>query len=72
MADMFYMARKPCAFRQSDVTRAVRAAEAAGQKVARIEIDKDGKIVIVIGPAEQQGNDLDSELAAFEARHGKG
>jgi hypothetical protein len=29
------------------VTRAVRAARAAGVEVAKIEIDKDGKIVVV-------------------------
>ena len=42
------MARAPAIFRQQDVTRAFRAAQAAGVKVARVEIDRDGKIVIVL------------------------
>jgi hypothetical protein len=41
------MARAPAIFRQADVTRAFRAAKAAGVRVVRVEIDRDGKIVIV-------------------------
>jgi hypothetical protein len=41
------MARAPSIFRQQDVTRAFRGAKAAGVRVARVEIDRDGKIVIV-------------------------
>jgi hypothetical protein len=41
------MARAPAIFRQQDVTRAFRGAQAAGVRVARVEIDRDGKIVIV-------------------------
>jgi hypothetical protein len=41
------MARAPCTFRQQDVTRAVKAVAAAGVHIARIEIDKAGKIVII-------------------------
>lgn len=41
------MKRQPCTFRQSDVTRAIKAAIAAGAKIARIEIDKSGKIILV-------------------------
>jgi hypothetical protein len=39
--------RGPCTFRQQDVTRAIRAAMAAGAKVARIEIDRTGRIVLI-------------------------
>jgi hypothetical protein len=48
------MARVPAIFRQGDVTRAVRAVVAAGQAVERVEIAKDGRIVIVTAEAEPQ------------------
>ena len=47
------MSRAPSTFRQQDVTRAVKAVAAAGVHIARIEIDKAGKIVIIpTGPNE--------------------
>jgi hypothetical protein len=46
------VARAPAIFRQQDVTRAFRAAKAAGVRVARVEIDRDGKIVIVTADDE--------------------
>jgi hypothetical protein len=48
------MSRAPSTFRQSDVTRALRAVAAAGVGIARIEIDKSGKIIIIVGNAELQ------------------
>jgi hypothetical protein len=41
------MGRGCLTFRQSDVTRAVKAVMAAGIKVERVEIDSVGKITIV-------------------------
>jgi hypothetical protein len=60
------MARAPSTFRQQDVTRAVKAVAAAGVHIARVEIDKTGKIVIIPGdsqPGEADGNDLDNWIA---------
>jgi hypothetical protein len=42
------MARAPSTFRQNDVTRAIKAAAAAGVHNPRIEIDRAGKITIII------------------------
>ena len=49
------MARAPSTFRQQDVTRAVKAVTAAGVHIARIEIDKAGKIVIITAGSDQPG-----------------
>ena len=48
------MARGPLTFRQQDLVRALKGAKAAGIDVARVEIDKSGKIVIVTGEGEPQ------------------
>jgi hypothetical protein len=45
------MSRRPCTFKQQDVTRVLRAAAAAGIEVQRIEVGKDGKIIVVTGKA---------------------
>jgi hypothetical protein len=41
------MSRGAYTFKQRDVTRALKATLAAGIDVARIEIDKEGRIVIL-------------------------
>ena len=66
------MSRRPCAFKQRDVVRAVRGAEAAGIKVARVDIEPStGRISIVPAGISTNDSELDSELAAFEAHHGQ-
>ena len=47
------MTVRACTFRQRDMTRAIRAARAAGVEIARIEIDPNGRIVIVADNCEQ-------------------
>jgi hypothetical protein len=61
--------RGACKFKQCDVTRAVKAVAKAGVVVARVEIAPDGKIIIRSGPdGTVQSDELDRELAEFEAR----
>ena len=50
-------AMNPRRFRQSDVTRAVKGAEAAGMHIGRIEIDPNGKIVILSEAAAPSARD---------------
>jgi hypothetical protein len=49
------VARPPAIFRKTDLRKAVEAVVAAGQAVARVEIDPNGKIVIVtVGELERR------------------
>jgi hypothetical protein len=66
------MTRTPSNFRQTDVTRAVKAVAAAGVDITRVEIE-GGKITVIVGKgaAAQPADDLDAELQEFEARHGQ-
>jgi hypothetical protein len=67
------MSRTPSTFRQADLAKAVKAVLSAGVDIARVEIDKDGKIVIVAGKAAEvaPADELDRELAEWEAGHAK-
>jgi hypothetical protein len=42
------LSRRPPTFRQRDVVAAVKAVVAAGCAVTRVEVDKAGKIVVVV------------------------
>jgi hypothetical protein len=46
------MPRGPLTFRQQDVTRAVKAVVAAGVAIARVEVDRAGRIVVVAAGGE--------------------
>jgi len=46
------MTRACAPFRQQDVVKAIRAAKVAGVDIRRIEIDLNGKIVIIVGDSE--------------------
>jgi DNA helicase TIP49 (TBP-interacting protein) len=43
--------------RKPGVTGAVKAVLAAGLNVKSVEIDKDGRIIVVVGEPEQQSSD---------------
>jgi hypothetical protein len=57
-------------FRKRDLQTALNAARKAGLAIVRFEIDRDGRIVIVVGKTDT-GTDLDRELAEFEAKHAR-
>ena len=62
------MTRTPSTFRQQDVTRALKAAAAAGLHVAGYKIDpQTGKIEVVTGKPEAQ--DLGQPLDTWMAKH---
>jgi hypothetical protein len=42
------MGRGPCTFKEVDLVRALRAAKKAGIEVVRAEVQRDGKIVLVL------------------------
>ena len=48
------MPRAPSTFRQQDVTRALRAAAAAGLQVTGFKVDPQGKIEVVVRNSEAQ------------------
>ena len=43
------MPRRPCTFKETDLKRAVKGVRAAGVEVARVEIGKNGHIIVVPG-----------------------
>jgi hypothetical protein len=73
------MGRSPSTFRQTDITRALRAIRAAGFNAVRVLIGKDGRIEIAtmaegkVGtPCDAQSDtDLDRELKDWERRRGR-
>ncbi|MEQ8226502.1 MAG: hypothetical protein RIA64_00315 [Rhodospirillales bacterium] len=57
------MSRGPSTFRQSTVTKAIKAAKAAGVDVARIEVDPDGRVVLTVGkPDDLIKPDVEMEI----------
>src|SRR5262249_48838348 len=61
------MSRAPSTFRQQDVTKAIKAVAAAGVHIARVEIDKTGKIVIIAkNPTENQPGESAAEVNEWD------
>jgi hypothetical protein len=62
------MSKGPSTFRRNDVKRAIEAVEMAGKKVARVEVDKAGKIILIpaaggaTGSAEPQTDTWDAAV----------
>jgi hypothetical protein len=62
------MSNRPAAFRQADLTRALRAAKAAGINIARIEIDPGGRIVIIAATGGPDTANVDNALDTWLAK----
>jgi hypothetical protein len=60
------MNRAPSTFRQQDVTKAVKAVTAAGVHIARVEIDKAGKIVIITTDATENQSGESAEANEWD------
>jgi hypothetical protein len=67
------MSRGPATFRQRDVTAAIKAVECAGRRVARVEIERDGRIIVILSPAGDDAslskNEWDAVLESPPAIH---
>ena len=62
------MSRAPSAFRQQDLTKALKAATAAGLRVAGFKVDvHTGKIEIVIGTPEAQDSGQVREVNEWDS-----
>ena len=53
------MSRGPQSFKQSDVTKALKAAEKAGRKVRRAELRRDGSILLDFDEGDANDNEWD-------------
>jgi anthranilate phosphoribosyltransferase len=60
------MARGTNKFRQREITRSIKAAKAAGEKVDRVEIETDGKIVVHLGTGGDSPKKINSADAVLE------
>ena len=60
------MGRAPSTFRQQDVTKALRAAKAAGLPVHKFEIDRSGRIVVTTAKTDDTATDAPANETAPE------
>jgi len=63
------MARGPNTFKQRDLTRALRAAAAAGVEIAKYEISREGVISLIPGtvPKAERSTDQDAERNEWDS-----
>ena len=55
-------------FRQRDMTRAIKAARLAGLNVERVEVDKDGKIIVVTASKPETPADVAASVTQRKGR----
>lgn len=66
------MSRGPApSFTQRNATRLMRAVIAAGLSVAKVEVDKAGKIVVIVGEPDKAAtaSESDNPLDQWMAKH---
>ena len=51
------MSKRPQTFKQTDLLRAIKAFQKAELPIARAEIDRDGKIVVVVREGKSTNED---------------
>ena len=56
------MPRSPSAFKQTDITKALKAVRAAGYGAARIMIGKDGRIEVITNSPSAKVKDADEAV----------
>ena len=56
------MPKGPCTFRKSDVKRGIAALESAGLKVNRVEISREGKIILFPDKSGNAGDESSEEI----------
>jgi len=49
--------RSPSKFKKTDVTRATKAVRAAGLEIVRVEVSKDGAIIVIPGKSQETTQD---------------
>jgi hypothetical protein len=54
------MSRGASTFKQTDLTRAIKAAVKAGLKDWRVEIDRDGKIIVIAAAPAKTPDDQET------------
>lgn len=68
------MARRSASCTQAELTSLIKAALAAGvgvERIAGIKLTREGAVLLFGDNRSEMANDLDRELAEFEARHGQ-
>ena len=66
------MSRRPAIITQTEIKQAVKAVVDAGVEVARVEVNKDGRIVVFAGklgePLSSESGSWDKAIADLESR----
>jgi hypothetical protein len=60
------MSRGPLTFRQRDLAAAIKAARAAGCEVDRVEVRRDGRIVLTLANGKESPAEVDSARGEWD------